>query len=98
MAEIPESEEEEGVDVITEGYFEEEFHVGAEDAGAFLVELGEQLQEGDEVNVSGDGWEIPFAFGDTVEIEVEFQGNDPELEFEVELEGRTQEDEAPDVS
>jgi len=98
MAEIPESEDEDSVDLITDGYFEEEFHVGAEDAGEFLVELGEQLQEDDEVVVSGDGWEIPFAFGDTVEIEVEFQGDDPELEFEVELEGRTAEDEAPDVS
>ncbi|MFW5984005.1 MAG: amphi-Trp domain-containing protein [Halobacteria archaeon] len=83
---------------MTGGMFEEEFTVSAEEAGDFLVGLGEELREGDEVTVEGDGWKIPFEFGDTVEIEVEYDGNDPELEFEVELEGRTKEDEAPDVS
>jgi amphi-Trp domain-containing protein len=99
MAEVPEPEEqEESIDVIEEGYFEEEFYVSSEDAGEFLVELGEQLREGNEVTVEGDGWKIPFAFGEPVEIEVQFQGDDPELEFEVELEGGTAEDEAPGVS
>ncbi|MFP4174480.1 MAG: amphi-Trp domain-containing protein [Halobacteriales archaeon] len=83
---------------MTGGMFEEEFTVSAEEAGDFLVGLGEELREGDEVTVEGDGWKIPFEFGDTVEIEVEYDGNDPELEFEVELEGRTEEDEAPDIS
>ena len=83
---------------LTGGMFEEEFTVSAEEAGDFLVGLGEELREGDEVVVEGDGWKIPFEFGDTVEIEVEYDGNDPELEFEVELEGRTDEDEVPDIS
>jgi len=102
MAEIPEPEEEENeeesTDVITDGYFEEEFYVSSDDAGEFLVELGEQLRDGDEVTVRGDGWEIPFAFGEPVEIEVQFQGDDPELEFEIELEGGTPDDEVPEVS
>jgi amphi-Trp domain-containing protein len=99
MAEIPEQKEtEEENEVITEGYFEEEFHVSSEEAGEFLAELAEQIQESDEVNVKGDGWEIPFTFGEPVEIEVQFEGSDPELEFEIELEGGVAEDEAPDIS
>jgi len=99
MAEIPEQKEtEEENEVITEGYFEEEFHVSSEEAGEFLAELAEQIRESDEVKVKGDGWEIPFTFGEPVEIEVQFEGSDPELEFEIELEGGVAEDEAPDIS
>jgi amphi-Trp domain-containing protein len=83
---------------MTGGMFEESFVVSAEEAGEFLVELGEQLRDSDEVTVEGDDWKVPFAFGDRAEIEVEYDGNDPELEVEVELEGRTPEDEAPDIS
>lgn len=89
MAEVPAPDEESEPTTITEGYFEEEYEVDAESAGDFLIELGEQLRDGDEVLVTGDGWEIPFAFEDEVELEVEFEGEDErELEIEVELEGR----------
>jgi amphi-Trp domain-containing protein len=90
--------ENEGVRDLTGGMFEEEFTVSAEEAGDFLVGLGEQLRDGDELTVEGDGWKIPFEFGEGVEIEVDYDGNAPEIEFEVELEGRTDEDEAPNIS
>ncbi|MCX2819980.1 amphi-Trp domain-containing protein [Haladaptatus sp. F3-133] len=83
---------------MTGGMFEEEFTVSAEEAGEFLVSLGEGMKEGDEVTVEGDDWKIPFGFGERVEVEVEYDGNEPELEVEVEMEGKTEEDEAPDVS
>lgn len=88
----------ESVRDLTGGMFEEEFTVSAEEAGEFLIGLGEQLQEDEKVTVTGDGWKIPFEFGDTVEIEVEYDGNKPELEFEVELEGKMEEDEVPEIS
>lgn len=99
MAEVPAPDEEESeTRTITDGYFEEEFQVDAESAGEFLVALGEQLRDDEEVLVAGDDWEIPFAFADDVELEVEFQGDEePELEIEVELEGRS-EDDAPEVA
>ncbi|ELY62262.1 amphi-Trp domain-containing protein [Natronolimnohabitans innermongolicus] len=74
--------------------FEQEYRLDASDAGEFLVALGEQLQEGDELTISDDdgGWELPFAFGDPVSLEIEFEGVDePELEIELELPGRTDE-------
>ena len=91
-------EDEENVRDLKGGMFEEAFTVSPEEAGEFLVSLGEELQEGDELTVTGDGWKIPFEFGETVSIEIEYDGNEPELEFEVELEGRMEEDEVPEIS
>ena len=86
MADSPDSPE--GETTITDGHFDEEYRIDAETAGAFLVQLGEQLQADDELVVSGDGWEIPFPFVEPVTLEVEFDGEgDPELDVEVELDG-----------
>lgn len=72
--------------------FEETYRLDASEAGEFLIALGEQLREDDELTVVGDDWELPFAFGQPVELEVDYEGvDDPELEIEVELPGRTDE-------
>jgi amphi-Trp domain-containing protein len=98
MADIPETEDESRTTNVTDGYFEEEFHVDSEAAGDFLVELGEQLRSGDEVTVAGEDWEIPFPVAEPVGLEVEFEGDgERELEVEVELDGRREGDEAPSV-
>jgi amphi-Trp domain-containing protein len=99
MAEVPrDDDEEQTIETITEGYFEEEFYVGAADAGEFLIELGEQFQSGGEITLTGEDWELPFSFGEPVKLDVEFEGDgEPELEIEVELSGRT-EDETPDLA
>jgi amphi-Trp domain-containing protein len=77
--------------------FEQEYRLDASEAGTFLIELGEQLRDGDELTVVGDEWELPFAFGEPVELAVDFDGvGEPELEIEIELPGRTDE-EAPDI-
>ena len=61
------------------------------------VNLGEQLQRGDELVIAEEEWELPFAFGEPVGLEVDFDGvGEPELEIELELPGRTDED-APSV-
>lgn len=98
MPEVPAEEEEPTIETITDGYFEEEYYISAEDAGEFLIELGEQFEEGDEIRVTGDEWELPFAFGEPVKLDIEFEGDgEPELEIEVELSGRV-EDETPDLA
>ena len=72
--------------------YEETFRLDAAEAGRFLVDVGEQLKEGDELTLTTDEWELPFAFGEPVCLEVDFDGvDDPELEIEVELPGRTDE-------
>ena len=84
--------------VIAGRNFEKEYRLDAAEAGAFLVDLGEQLQSGDELTIDGGEWELPFAFGEPVELELDFEGvGEPELEIELELPGRTDE-EAPDVN
>jgi amphi-Trp domain-containing protein len=77
--------------------FEQEYRVSAAEAGEFLVKLGEQLQSGGELTLQTDEWELPFAFGGPVELEVEYEGiGEPELEIEVEIPGQTDEN-APDI-
>ncbi|QAU12033.1 amphi-Trp domain-containing protein [Halorubrum sp. BOL3-1] len=72
--------------------FEETYRLDASEAGEFLIALGEQLRDDDELTIAGDDWELPFAFGEPVELEVEYEGVDePELEIELELPGRTDE-------
>jgi amphi-Trp domain-containing protein len=84
--------------VIREGRdFEQEYRLSAAEAGRFLVEIGEHLQSGDELTISEEEWKLPFAFGEPVELEVDFEGvGDPELELEVEIPGTTDET-APSV-
>jgi amphi-Trp domain-containing protein len=90
-------EESERTTIRTGRDFEQAYRLDASEAGAFLIDLGEQLQEGKEVTLTTDEWELPFAFGEPVGLEIDFEGVDePELEIELELPGRTDET-APDV-
>jgi len=78
--------------------FEREFRLDADEVGRFLIDLGEQLRDGDELKIETDEWELPFAFGEPVRLDVDFDGvGEPELEIELELPGRTDES-APDIS
>jgi len=85
MADVP-TDDGETTGTVTDDYFEQEYAVSAATAGEFLVELGEQLQSGDgDVTITGDDWDLPFAYGEPVELEIEFVGG-PESELEIELE------------
>lgn len=99
MPDVPAEQAETGEpETVTDGYFEKEYYVSAEDAGEFLIELGEQFKDRDEITVTGDDWELPFAFGEPAKLDIEFEGDgEPELEIEVELSGRV-EDEVPDLA
>ena len=89
--------EDERTTIRTGRDFEQTYRLDAGEAGRFLVDLGEQLQSGDELVIAEDEWELPFAFGEPVGLEVDFDGvGEPELEIELELPGRTDED-APSV-
>ncbi|MFC7058839.1 amphi-Trp domain-containing protein [Halovenus salina] len=78
--------------------FEQEYRLDTEAAGDFLVALGEQLKSDDELTLTTDKWELPFAFGEPTTLEIDYEGVDePELEIELELPGRT-DDPAPEIS
>jgi amphi-Trp domain-containing protein len=86
MVELPGSESNEQT-VVTEGYFEREVRLSAADTATFLRQLADQIDAGNELTVSSDDWEIPFRFGDPIEVEVEFLGERKrELEIELEFE------------
>lgn len=77
--------------------FEAEYRLDASEAGRFLIELGEQLRDSDDIQLVTDEWELPFSFGEPVELEVDYDGvGEPELEIELEIPERTDE-KAPDV-
>jgi amphi-Trp domain-containing protein len=97
MEDDPTGEDGERTTIRSGRDFEETYRLSAAEAGEFLVDLGEQLQESDEVTVAGEEWELPFSFGEPVTVELDFEGvDDQELEVEVELPGRPDET-APDV-
>jgi len=96
-ADNDESEPEERTVIRSGRNFEEEYRLDASEAGEFLIALGEQLRDDDELTIVADEWELPFAFGEPVELEIDYDGmGEPELEIELELPGRTDE-EAPAV-
>jgi len=77
--------------------FEQEYRLSASEAGEFLIAIGEQLRDDDELTIVEEEWELPFAFGEPVGMEIDFDGvGEPELEIEVEIPGKTDET-APDV-
>jgi amphi-Trp domain-containing protein len=95
---MTDSERNERTTIRTGRDFERQYRLDASEVGTFLVDLGEQLRDDDdELTVVADEWELPFAFGEPVELEIDFEGvGDPELEIELELPGRTDET-APDI-
>lgn len=72
--------------VVTEGFFEREVQLSRARTAEFLRELADQLEDGTELTISTSEWEIPFAYGEPIEVEVEFTGGRKnELEVEVEF-------------
>ncbi|MEF8902008.1 MAG: amphi-Trp domain-containing protein, partial [Halovenus sp.] len=65
--------------------FEQEYRLDANEAGGFLINLGKQLRDADELTIVDDEWELPFAFGEPIQLEIDFEGvGEPELEIELE--------------
>jgi amphi-Trp domain-containing protein len=90
---MPELPTDESTDqrIVTEGYFEREVRLSRKATATFLRELADQVEEGNELTVSSDDWEIPFTFGEPIEVEVEFIG-ERKRELEIELEFEWDED------
>jgi amphi-Trp domain-containing protein len=97
MSDSDHSDTEDRTTIRTGREFEQEYRLDAAEAGQFLIDIGEQLRDSDELTIVDDEWELPFAFGEPVEMELDFDGvGEPELELEIELPGRSDE-KAPDV-
>lgn len=76
--------------------FEAEVSVGREAAAAYLHDLADQIEEGSDLSMAGDDWEIPFTYTEPVEIEYEVEpadeGADEPLEVELEIEFKGSQD------
>jgi amphi-Trp domain-containing protein len=70
----------------TAATLDEAYRVDPDDAGDFLVDLGERLRTADDVVLSGDGWDLSFTYRDPVDVELEYVGgSDATLAIELEL-------------
>ena len=97
MTDSADDSTEERTTIRTGRDFEQEYRLDASEAGSFLIALGEGLRDEDELTIETDEWELPFAFGEPVSLEIDFEGvGEPTLEIELELPGRTDE-KAPEV-
>ncbi|GAB3702427.1 amphi-Trp domain-containing protein [Halorubrum pallidum] len=91
------AETDEGTVIRSGRDFEQEYRLDAAEAGSFLIDVGEQLRDADDLTITTDEWKLPFSFGEPVELSIDFEGvGEPELEIELELPGRTDES-APNV-
>jgi amphi-Trp domain-containing protein len=78
--------------------FSEAYRLSSTEAGEFLVELGRQLRDSDELTIDNGEWEQPLTFGEPVTLDIEFEEvDDPELGIEIELPGCADES-TPDVN
>lgn len=72
---------------VTDGFFEREVQLSQAETAAFLRDLADQIERESRLTISTSEWEIPFAFREPIEVEVEFTGGrQDELEVEVEFE------------
>jgi amphi-Trp domain-containing protein len=72
---------------VTDGFFEREVQLSRAETAAFLRDLADQIEAESRLTISTSEWQIPFAFGEPIEVEVEFTGGRrDELEVEVEFE------------
>lgn len=79
-------------DAPSEPEHEETLRLDPAAAGEVLVDVGKQFQERNELTLTTDECALPFALGEPVELEVDFDGvDDPGLDLEIELPGRTDE-------
>lgn len=84
MVDLPDNETNEQT-VVTDGYFEREVRLSTAATATFLRDLADQIEDGNDLTVSSDDWQIPFEFREPIEVEVEFIG-DGKRELEIELE------------
>jgi amphi-Trp domain-containing protein len=69
---------------VTDGFFEREVQLSRAETAAFLRDLADQIEAESRLTISTSEWQIPFAFGEPIEVEVEFTGGRrDELEVEV---------------
>ena len=76
--------------------FEAQVSVGREVTAKYLHDLADQIEEGTDLTMAGDGWEIPFVYTEPIEIEYEVEpadeGADQPLEVELEIEFKGSQD------
>lgn len=70
---------------IIDEYHEEDFYMDADELAGFLRDLADEIEEGHEITITTEDWELPFSFErDQIEVEIDFEGDELEIELEFE--------------
>jgi len=75
--------------MIEFGEFEFETYLTKEELVKFLRNLADQIENGNEIEISSEDWIIRFRFTEPIEVEVEFDADAKKLEFEIEFRQRS---------
>ncbi|MFP4046076.1 MAG: amphi-Trp domain-containing protein [Candidatus Aenigmatarchaeota archaeon] len=67
-----------------EGDFNREFYMNRSDLSDFLRKLADEVEQGNELKISTDEWELPFTFREQVEVEIDKDRDELEIEIEFE--------------
>jgi amphi-Trp domain-containing protein len=81
--EISSEKTQEGKKVI-QGEFSQEFYMNKGQVATFLRKLADEIEQGNELKISTDEWELPFQFRDEVEVEIDAEHDELEIELEFE--------------
>ncbi len=71
--------------LVESGEFEFETYLSKDELVKFLRNLADQIEKGNEIEVSSEDWVIKFAFTEPIEVEIEFDAEAKKLEFEIEF-------------
>ncbi len=86
MVELPSSKDKR---IVESGEFEFETYLSKDELVRFLRSLADQIEKGNEIEISSEDWVIRFTFTEPIEVEVEFDADAKKLEFEIEFRQRS---------
>ncbi len=69
---------------LIEGDYTQEFYMDRKELSNFLKNLAEEVENGNEISISTEEWELPFKFNDRIEVEIEKEYDELEIEIEFE--------------
>lgn len=65
-----------------DGDFSQEFYLNKQEVSDLLRELADEIEQGNELTISSEEWELPFKFRNEIEVEIDKDYDELEIELE----------------
>ncbi len=69
---------------VIQGEFSQEFYMNKGQVANFLRKLADEIEQGNQLKISTNEWELPFQFRDEIEVEIDVDHDELEIELEFE--------------